>query len=71
MFIAWIVRVDHHGGVAEHRLGAGGGDDEFAGTIGERVADVPHEAIFFLAYHFKVGNGGMQDRIPLTRRLPR
>ena len=39
---ARIVRVEGDGGVAEHRLGAGGGHRDVARAVGQRIAQVPH-----------------------------
>ena len=46
--VALVVRIDGDGDVAEHGLGAGGGDDDGAGAVGEGVADVVElaEAVF-------------------------
>ncbi|MEI0274465.1 hypothetical protein R1N01_29205, partial [Klebsiella sp. 78128] len=35
-------------------------------AIGQRVADVPHGTFRFAVFHFEVGNGGAQFRVPLV-----
>ena len=62
------------GGVAEQGFGAGGGNDQhrrcrLAGGIGDRVADVPERALFLLAHHLQIGDGGVQHRIPVHQSL--
>ncbi|OIQ78568.1 hypothetical protein GALL_397290 [mine drainage metagenome] len=63
--VALILRMHHDGGIAQHGFRAGGGHDQTAGTVRQRVADLPHEAVFLLAHHFQVGYRGMQLGIPV------
>jgi hypothetical protein len=70
VLVAFVFGMHHHCHVAEHGLGAGGGDGETgqsAHTVwfGQRIADVPHETIFFFLHHFQIGYGGVQFRIPV------
>ena len=53
--VAFVIGVDGHGGVAEHRLGARGGDVDRECAVDAGVADVPEEAVPFLVFHLRVG----------------
>ena len=57
------------GGVAEHRLRTRRGDDDVAGAILERIAQVPQVAFLLLALHFEVGQRGEQHRVPVDEPL--
>ena len=63
--IAFVRGMDRDGGVAEHRLRPGGGDAETRASVGERIADMPEEAVFLFRYHFQIGDGGAQHRVPV------
>ncbi len=63
--VAPVVGVDHHRGVAEHRLGAGGGHHQPARVVGQRVGDMPQEAVLLLALDLEVGDGRHQHRVPV------
>ena len=67
--VTLVVGVHHHGGVAEHGFGAGGGDDEGAAAVGERVGNGQELAVLFLAHHFQVGNGGLEHGVPVDQAL--
>ena len=69
VLVARVFRVHGHGGIAEHGLRAGGGDHQMAGAVGERVAEVPHVALFFHVLHFQVGDGRVQGRVPVDQTL--
>ena len=60
VLVAFVFRMNHDGGIAEHGFRAGGGHHQAARAIGQRIADVPHEAVFFFLHHFEVGDGGVQ-----------
>ena len=62
--VALVVRVHRDGGVAKHGLGARGGDDDGAGAIRKRIADVVELAEAVLVRDFEVGDGGLLDRGP-------
>ena len=51
--------------VAEHGLGPGGGDDDAARAIGERVANLVELAELVLVDHLEVGDGGLAARAPV------
>ncbi len=53
------------GGVTEHGLGARGGDDDGARTVGEVVADMEEGADALFVLNFKIGDGGAEDRVPV------
>src|ERR1019366_2359492 len=63
--VAGVVGVDGDGGVAEERFGAGGGDDDGAGAVGEGVADVVELAQAVFVRHFQIGDGGLNLRVPV------
>ena len=64
----------HHRDVAKHGFGTGGGNGQMGQAehgihFDERIADMPHEAVFFFLHHFEVGHGGMQFRVPVDQPL--
>ena len=63
--VALIVRVDGDGGVAEHRLGAGGGNLDILVAALDRVLDVPEMACLFAVLDLRVGEGGCAVRAPV------
>jgi hypothetical protein len=63
--VASVGWVDGDGGVAEHRLGAGGGDDDRAGAVGEGIADGVELADALFVLDFEVGDGGLEDGVPV------
>ncbi len=76
VFIAWVFRVDRHAGIAQQGFRTGGGDHQviFAvggfRAVGQRVAQVPQvEPSRLAVFHFQVGNGGAQLRIPVHQAL--
>ena len=60
-----VLRVHRHAGVAEHGFGAGGGDDDVAAAVGERIADVPQVAGLVGVLHLGVGKGGQAVGAPV------
>ena len=73
IFVARIFRVNGHAGIAQQGFRTGGGDHQVIFTvsgfraIGQRVADVPHGTFRFAVFHFEVGNGGAQFRVPVNQ----
>ena len=67
--VALVFRVHHHRGVAQHRLGPGGGHHQRFGAALDRVADVPQVAFFLFAFHLQVGDGALEDRVPAHQPL--
>ncbi len=63
--VAFVGGVYGYGGVAEHGLGAGGGDGDVAGSVGEGVADVVELAEAFFVLDFEVGDGGLDAGVPV------
>ncbi len=74
VLIALVFGMDHHRDIAEHGLGAGSGNGQMGQParfvrFSERIADVPHEAVFFFLHHFQVGHGGVQLGVPVHQAL--
>src|SRR5450830_273130 len=73
--VALIVRVNGHGGIAEHCFRTGGGDDQVVvafsglGAVGQRVLEVPQEAFLVVVFHFEVGNRRVQLGVPVDQTL--
>ncbi len=67
--VALVFRMDHHGRVAEHGLGPGGGHRERARAVFQRVGDVPEPAVLFLALDLEVAHGGLERRVPVHQAL--
>ena len=68
--VAFVVRMHHHRGIAEHGLRPGGRDHDLAAAIGQRIGDRPQEAIFLLVDHFKIRDRGLEHRVPVDQSLP-
>ncbi len=67
-----VLRGDGHAGVAEHRLGARGGDDDVVlavDRLGERVAQVPQVALLVLVLGLVVRDGGGAVGAPVDDAL--
>src|SRR5690554_3536636 len=71
VLVAFIIRVHGHRCVTQHGFRAGGGDDDVVFAVlgflavGQRVAQVPEVALFFLVFDFQIRDGGVQLRIPV------
>ncbi len=63
--IPFVIGMHRHRGIAEHGLGAGGGDDHRTGTIGIRVTDVIEFALGVLMLHLVVGESCVAARTPV------
>ena len=70
VLVAIVGRVDGHGGIAEHRLGAGGGDQERLVGVDHRVADRPELAERVDVLDLVVGHGGPELDVPVDQPLP-
>ena len=74
-FVAFIVRVNGDGGVAEHGFRTSGRDDQVIvafsglGAIGQRVFQVPQETFLVVVFHFEVGNRRVQLGVPVDQAL--
>ena len=64
VLVALVVGVHGHGGVAEHRLGARGGDGHRAAAV-DRVADVVERARHILVRHLEVADRRAAARAPV------
>ena len=67
-----VLRGDRHAGVAEHRLGARGGDHDVflpIDRLDERIAQIPQVAVFFLVLRLVVGDGRRAMRAPVHDAL--
>jgi hypothetical protein len=67
--VALVLRMHGDGRVAEHRLGSRRRDDQRAGVIGERIAQLPQLALLLLAVHLEVGHRGAELGIPVDQPL--
>ena len=70
MQVALVFRMNGDGGVAEHGLGARGGDGEkLAGVLAviaeDGVADLPEVALLLVVDHFEIADGGLAARAPV------
>src|SRR5690606_9427495 len=66
ILITLIVRVHRNAGIAEHRLGPRRCDGDKASLLAlDRIAEVPHMALHLALLDLKVGDGGMEFRIPV------
>ena len=65
MGVARILGVDGHRGVAQHGLGAGGGQLQHLAGLLHRVEQVPEMAGLLLILHLGVGNGGVAVGAPV------
>ena len=63
--VALVVRVDGDGSIAEHRLGAGGGDLDILVAALDRVLDVPEMSCLLAVFDLRVGEGGSAVRTPV------
>ena len=66
MGITFVFRIDGNGNVAQQRFGTGGRHDNgFGRIVRQRIADVPHRALFFHAFHFQIRYRRAQHGIPV------
>ena len=69
MLIAPVIGMDCHTGIAQHRLGPRGSDDDVLRSSFNRIFEMPQMALDFLLHHFEVGNRGQQFGIPVDQPL--
>ena len=67
VLIALVVGVHCDGGIAQHRLGARGRDDNVLFRSSDRVADVPQAAGAFVVDDFEIADGGEAARAPIDQ----
>ncbi|VTR65993.1 conserved hypothetical protein [Desulfosarcina cetonica] len=63
--IAFIVRVQGHGRIAQHGFRPGGGHGERAGTVGKGVTDMVEVAVEVLVLDFQIGKGRVAAAAPV------
>ena len=67
VLVPCVFGVDHDRHVAQHGLRTGGRHHQaFIGVL-DGIGDVPHEAFFFLAFHFQVGDSCFKDGVPVNK----
>ena len=67
---AGIQRIDRHRAIYQNRFRARCCDnDSLGGIIQKRITDIMHNAVFFFADDFQIGNGGEHYRIPINQTL--
>ncbi len=67
--VAVILRVHRDRHIGEHRFRTRGRDRNMPAAIGERVAEVPELAVDLTRFDLKVGNRGLQARVPIHQPL--
>ena len=65
MGVAGILAVDSHGGIAQHGLGAGGGQLQHLAGLLDRVEQMPEIAVLLLILHLSIGDGGVAVGAPV------
>ena len=69
MLVAWVFRMNHDGGIAEHGFRSCRGDGQRTTAIGQRIANMPEETVLFFRQHFQVRYGGVEFRVPVNETL--
>ena len=69
MRVTRIARMDRDGGVGEHGLRPGGGDDDLAGAVLERIGEMPVVAFDLALLDFEIGDRGLESRVPVHQAL--
>ncbi len=64
-FVALVLGIDGHGGVAQEGLGAGGGHGEVAFPVGQGVLDMVKVAVMGVVLHLEVGQGRLAAGAPV------
>ena len=68
--VALVLGMDRHGGVAQHGLGPGGGNDDVAARLAfNGIAEMPEMALHLPRHDLEIGNGGMELRVPIDQPL--
>ena len=65
ILITRVLRIDGDSGITEQRLRTGGCDLDLAGTIRERIEDMPEVAFLLLMVYLCITEGSMADRTPV------
>ena len=61
----FVLGVNGNAGIAHHRLGTGGGDDNIAAAVGERIADMPEVPGLVDILDLSIGKRGQAVRTPV------
>ena len=69
VFIAFIVGVNRHAGIAQHGFGARGRDSNMPASVFQRIIKVPHMAIGFALLDFQIRDGRQQTGVPIHQTL--
>ena len=67
--IALVLWVDRNSGIAKEGFGTGGGELKPAGTVCERIAEMPKMACLILIFHLSIGDGGFALGAPVDYAL--
>ena len=68
--VAHILRMHRDTGVTQHRLRAGGGDDDVtSGFAVDRITDMPERPICFTVVDFEIGDHRVHLRVPVDEPL--
>ena len=70
MAITFILRMDGHGGVAEHRLRTGGRHHQITRAVGQWITEMIEFARHILVDHLFVGKRALRHRTPVDHPLP-
>ena len=65
--VSLILRVHGHAHIAQQGFRPGGGNHHGTLAVAARIADRPDHALFVAVDHFQIGNGGLEDRIPVDQ----
>ncbi|CWM13932.1 Uncharacterised protein [Neisseria meningitidis] len=66
MGVTFVFGIDGYGNVAQQRFGTGGRHDNgFGRIVRQRIADMPHRALFFHAFYFQIRHRRAKHRIPV------
>ena len=69
MGVAGILTVDGHGGIAQHGLGAGGGQLQHLAGLLDRVQQMPEAAVLLLVLHLGIRDGGVAVGAPVDHAV--
>ena len=69
VLVALVVRMDGHGGIAQHGLGTGGGQNQELVGAHNGVLQVPEAALLVLILHLGIGDAGLAVGAPVDDAL--
>jgi hypothetical protein len=67
--VAFVLGMDHHGGVAQHGFRPRGRDRQRSGAVGQRIGDMPEKSLFLFAFDLEVAHRGLQHGVPVDQPL--